>query len=133
MTKVLFILIQWTWGLPQNLAGLFVYFIQKANSTHGKYRNAVVSYWKKRDSMSLGMFLFIGRGDRERLLKHEYGHSIQSLILGPFYLIVVGIPSILWCHMPCMAKQWRRGTVSYYSRYPENWADRLGHADRRDV
>lgn len=48
--------------------------------------------------MSLGLFIFMfgGRyiGDEETL-KHEYGHSIQSKILGPLYLIVIGLPSLM--------------------------------------
>ena len=32
----------------------------------------------------------------DRLLVHEYGHTIQSLILGPLYLVLIGIPSTLW-------------------------------------
>lgn len=29
-------------------------------------------------------------------VRHEWGHTRQSLILGPLYLIVIGIPSIIW-------------------------------------
>ena len=36
----------------------------------------------------------------KRLLVHEYGHTIQSLIFGPLYLIVMGIPSTLWGFLP---------------------------------
>jgi hypothetical protein len=25
---------------------------------------------------------------------HEFGHNLQSLVLGPLYLIVIGIPSV---------------------------------------
>lgn len=35
-------------------------------------------------------------GILQTLLVHEYGHTIQSMILGPLYLIVIGIPSTLW-------------------------------------
>lgn len=30
-----------------------------------------------------------------QLLVHEYGHTIQSLMLGPLYLAIIGIPSTL--------------------------------------
>jgi len=29
----------------------------------------------------------------QRTLVHEYGHTIQSIILGPLYLLIIGIPS----------------------------------------
>ncbi|MDO4938817.1 MAG: hypothetical protein Q4E54_02510 [Lachnospiraceae bacterium] len=133
MKKLLYIFAQWTWGIPQNLAGLFVYLFQKHEYQGRPYRMASVTYWNHRDSLSLGMFLFIGKHRGLRTIKHEYGHSIQSIILGPFYLIVVGIPSILWCHLPGLSKKWKRGEVSYFSRFPENWADRLGEVTAEDT
>ena len=62
----------------------------------------------------------------ERILRHEYGHSIQSMILGPAYLPVVGIPSILWCRVPPLGRSWRSGKRSYYSFFTERSADRFG-------
>ena len=132
MKKLLFIIIQWIWGFPQNLAGLFVFLFQKYEYREGNYNTALVTRWNRTDSLSLGMFIFIGKGRDMRIVRHEYGHSIQSMILGPFYLIAVGIPSVLWCHLPALAKQWKSGKVSYFSRYPENWADSLGHADSEE-
>ena len=129
MKRVLFIFIQWIWGFPQNAAGVFLYLLKKHANTGGTYRYAQVIHWDRKDSLSLGMFLFIGTGCGMRIIKHEYGHTIQSLILGPFYLILVGIPSYIWCHFPGCKKQWLSGKVSYFSRYPENWADRLGHVE----
>ena len=160
MKKLLYILIQWTWGIPQNLAGLFVYCgcalarretcrLERPRSAHAyreryallqkheyqgrPYKLASVTYWNHWDSLSLGMFLFIGKRRGLRTIKHEYGHSIQSMILGPFYLIAVGIPSVLWCHWPALAEKWKKGEVSYYSRYPENWADKLGGVTDKDT
>jgi len=57
---------------------------------------------------------------------HEYGHCIQSLILGPLYLIAVGLPSYLWANLPPLRKLRREKGLSYYSVYPENWANALG-------
>ncbi len=45
------------------------------------------------------------------IVVHKYGHSIQSLYLGWFYLIIVGIPALF--------------NKSHLS-FPENWANRLG-------
>ena len=38
--------------------------------------------------------LFISH-DKEKTIKHEYGHQKQSLYLGWFYLLIIGIPSFL--------------------------------------
>lgn len=61
-----------------------------------------------------------------RLLVHEYGHTIQSLILGPLYLIVIGIPSTLWGFLPYCNKKREKEKLSYFSFYTESWANDLG-------
>ena len=57
---------------------------------------------------------------------HEYGHTIQSLVWGPLYLITVGLPSVLWATLPPMKKLRKEKKISYFSVYPENQANRLG-------
>ena len=61
-----------------------------------------------------------------RLLVHEYGHTVQSLILGPLYLIVMGIPSTLWGFSPFAAKKRREKRISYFDFFTESWANSLG-------
>ncbi len=65
-------------------------------------------------------------GDYVRTLVHEYGHTIQSVILGPLYPLAISIPSGLWCNLPQAADYRRKNKVSYYDFYPEKWADHLG-------
>jgi hypothetical protein len=55
-------------------------------------------------------------------IQHELGHSIQSLILGPLYLIVIGLPSWIWFTWYNNGKDKR---VSYYWFYTEAWANKL--------
>ena len=62
----------------------------------------------------------------QRLLVHEYGHTIQSLILGPLYLILIGIPSTLWGFLPSLHQKRKREGLSYFSFYTEKWANYLG-------
>lgn len=115
MKNVIYILIQCTWGLPQTLLGFIVLLINIKNK-HYFYHGAIITERNVPSSVSLGMFVFTTTNpmkdkrtknkipDEElskRLLVHEYGHTIQSLIFGPLYLIVMGIPSTLWdfCHI----------------------------------
>lgn len=130
MKNILFYILQWTWGIPQNLFGLFVFLFQKckgAKSTH--YRESVVTDWNLTSGMSLGMFLFLPKVEPERYRRirvHEFGHSIQSIILGPLFLPVIALPSVLWAGLPrCKARRQKR-QISYYSFYPERWANALG-------
>ena len=61
----------------------------------------------------------------KRLLVHEYGHTIQSLIFGPLYLIVMGIPSTLWGFLPYFQAKRNKG-VSYFDFFTEKLANYLG-------
>ena len=129
-------LIQCTWGCLQNLLG-FVVFLVLVRNRHYTYRGSIVTEWSNRASASIGMFLFVTapeymsrascRKERHRrLLVHEYGHTIQSLMLGPLYLPVIALPSALWCNLPVCKAHRSSKKVSYYSFYTERWADRLG-------
>ncbi|MBR3124190.1 MAG: hypothetical protein IKF42_01980, partial [Mogibacterium sp.] len=59
------------------------------------------------------------------LLEHEYGHTLQSLILGPFYLLVVGAPSMLWNRLPYFRSKRKKTGKSYYSAPFEKTANIL--------
>ena len=76
---------------------------------------------------------FSGRGNQwpkgdelQRIKVHEYGHTIQSVLLGPLFLPVIGLPSLLWANLPACARYRRNRGISYYSFYTEAWANRLG-------
>ena len=136
MRTVLYMLAQCTWGILQTLSG-FVVFLICIRDKHYLYHGAVVTEWKFGSSVSLGLFVFVSanpyyRGipskeeTASRLLVHEYGHTIQSLILGPLYFFVTGIPSIVWASAPALHKMRRKKQLSYFSFYTERWANYLG-------
>ncbi len=140
--SIIFPIIHLTWGVLQTLLG-FVIFILHIKDTHYFYHGAIVTEWNGNSSVSLGMFVFITKKPYfaeklkddyteaqlfDRLLVHEYGHTIQSLILGPLYLILMGIPSTLWGFLPNLAKKRKERQISYFSFFTEKWANRLGEA-----
>ena len=150
MKGFLYGLLQWTWGLPQNLVGLVLYLYYRARGCPWfRYQGAHALVWPvKSGSMSMGSFLFLHPSWTPRdqaLLAHEYGHTIQSLYFGPFYLLTVGLPSLIWAGTPALQRRRRERHLDYDSVYPENWATRLGtryaketplhlnHKKRRDV
>lgn len=115
--RFLFVLVQCTWGLLQTAAGAAV-FLRYRNSPHSFYHGAVVTVYPFYFSLSLGPFIFLtDKPPRDRsgtvphkqiprrMLVHEYGHTIQSLLLGPLYLFVIGLPSALWAHLPCCQRK----------------------------
>lgn len=110
------------WQLPQLLLGLLIaLFVLPKTVAATTYRSARVAFVEIPFlNVSLGTFIFIGTLSEPRL-RHEYGHTLQSLILGPLYLLVIGLPSVLW-NLYCRVKT----TQDYYWFYTEKWANALG-------
>lgn len=115
--------ISFLWQLPQNLLGLLFLLFIRGEEKH--YLNGIAFYYSKRfrGGISLGRYIILGE-KLERSIKHEYGHCLQSKMLGPLYLIVVGLPSIIWA----MLYGWliQETKDGYYRFYTEKWANRLG-------
>ena len=140
MKCILYFLWQSTWGILQTLLGLFNFLIH-IKEKHYFYHGAIITEWENKSSVYLGLFVFITSEPffydklkdeysmeelAQRLLVHEYGHTIQSLLLGPLYLIIIGIPSTLWGFLPLLAKKRKEEGLSYFSFFTEKWANGLG-------
>lgn len=137
MKKNLKEILYWTWCLPQTLVGLVVKLCCKAE----KNKTTIVDLYKDKEDVyeyhitkkrfsgiSLGKYIIIGDScNNMYTIKHEHGHQIQSFILGPLYLFVIGLPSIIWCR--CFEKYRIKYNKSYYSFYTEKWANKLGKVD----
>lgn len=59
----------------------------------------------------------------EQMVAHEYGHKEQSRLLGPFYLPIVGVPSIVGCGLD---KGNQSSGHKHRNEWYETWANRLG-------
>lgn len=140
MKTALYWLIQCTWGLPQTLLGLVLCLLHRRDERF-LHHGALVTRWQGKSSMSVGPFVFLTAdpyfadklADRfareeliDRLLVHEYGHTIQSLILGPLYLVVIGVGSTIWGWLPSLAKKRHEQQISYFRFFTERWANRCG-------
>lgn len=116
------------WQLPQNLLGLLLVLIYKPEQSWAFNRARLYYSDRMRGGISLGHYIIVRSAMKDytgRTEWHEYGHCRQSMILGPLYLPVIGIPSLLW------AAIFRPGYGrSYYEFYTEAWADKLGGVDR---
>lgn len=123
------------WQLPQNVLGLILLAIYRPE-TKLVAKNGNFVYFSSRmpGGISLGKYSIISDYYySEKMIeplatavaKHEaIGHGTQSRYLGPLYLIVIGLPSIIWA--------WLYGAIiptshnGYYRFYTEKWADKLG-------
>jgi hypothetical protein len=138
MKDIAFIAAQAIWGFPQTALGCAVCLAHRRRP-HFRYQGAIVTSWDNAKGMSLGPFIFLNGPHSAAdaaifeemvdtdLLAHEYGHCVQSLILGPLYLPLVGIPSVLWSNVPRFERYRRKKQVSYYDFLPERSATRLGN------
>lgn len=135
MRRFLYVLLQCSWGIIQTVIG-FIIFIFNVTKKHCIYHGAIVTTWNYSGSVSLGLFVFISNCDSQtykRLLLHEYGHTIQSIILGFLYVPIILVPSLIWCGLPFFKKYRKLKSISYYSFYPEKWADFLGQLVIKDM
>ena len=124
------IVIKTIWELPQNIVGFIVKQIFRA-TPYTTYKDANVYSWNVNGGMSLGKYIFVPFKHVsptayrvQQFIKHEYGHTVQSKYLGWLYLIVIGIPSLVWAQ--CFEWYWTKPGHSYYDFYTESSANNLG-------
>ena len=127
------LIMSWIWELPQNIVGCIVWLILRHTITRVEIIHKRLFFQTHNFGISFGSFIFWSNANDSLVpiapenKAHEYGHAIQSLIFGPFYLILVGIPSISRVvyssiYYALNKTKW----ANYYKGYPEKWADKLG-------
>lgn len=134
MRSLFLTVILWTWCLPQSFLGLVLFLYVKISGgliKKSNYKNIILIQTDKlrfAGGVSLGKFIVISKGsmDRETIL-HEYGHTMQGYLLGPFYLIVVGLPSL---SLSVLSRFSKKVEKNYFNFFPERWADKLGNSGR---
>lgn len=107
-----------SWGAPQSILGLgagIVLTLLGADVTPRWGLGAKVempAYMGNPGGMSLGPVVLAGHGFSD--YPHEFGHTLQSRLLGPFYLLIIGIPSLISA---------ATDPGSHSNFYTEKWAD----------
>lgn len=135
----------YVWQLPQNIIGFILSrFVVNtcicANGFIDKNEDVIVYYTKNLFGcgVSLGNYIILDEKylhkDHGTTIKHEHGHQKQSRILGCFYLLIIGLPSVwgnLWDRI--FHRNWdnKERVEWYYKKLPwEAWADKLGNVER---
>ena len=121
------------WGLPQNVVGAALYGRLLRGRHHYAYRSAFVTEWALDAGLSLGMFIFVPRHSPRSLVVHVYGHTLQSLILGLFYLPAIVVPSMIWAGTPRLRRYRSSHDYSYYRFYCERWANVIARRVTRET
>ena len=133
--------ILYIWQLPQNLLGfllVYVYYalgmVVRFDGEDGimyAYVNGVSA------GVSLGRYVVLKASGIEdgRQKYHEYGHCMQSRFLGPLYLLVIGLPSLvgnIYDRIAHRSWSYERSYKWYYAQPWEAWADKLGKVIRNE-
>lgn len=121
--------LKFIWQLPQNIVSLLYYLYLHFRGQILDiyiYKDVIAIVKSTPGSVTLGENIFLSHRASEVTEKHEYGHTRQSLVLGPLYLIIIGLPSILWA----MLHNYIAPNKSYYWFYTEKLADKLGKVTR---
>lgn len=118
--------LMWLWQLPQNLCGVIYRgvikkdIISQINSDSGY--NVYLTK-TNRGGVTLGEYIFVYQKytDLSRVVQHETGHVKQSRMLGPLYLLVIGLPSIIHASL----HRFLCHNDNYYHFFTERWANKL--------
>ncbi len=124
---VLNVLLQCTWGCVQTFVGLLLLLwcvIVKRKKPFIYNDSIVCELPNKSGSLSVGLFFFLHPKaiNDEYTKRHEWGHTRQSLLLGPLYMPLIAFPSMIWCN--CFRKYREKNNVSYFLFYTEKWANK---------
>lgn len=129
-------IILWSWCLPQTLIGFFIIIflrVQNRIIKFSKYEETTLIISKNYLfflGLSLGKFIFVDETQNKiELIKHEYGHTLQNYLFGPFYLIIIGFPSIFQAVRFNLDKNFN--DKEYENSFPEKWADKLGRVKEK--
>ncbi|MDD3946376.1 MAG: hypothetical protein PHI19_00865 [Clostridia bacterium] len=122
-------LLQFTWGILQNIGGFCLFLKYRKCKKEFFHGSVIVYHNEKWGGISMGIFIIMNGTRSENWIYdakiHEYGHTIQSLILGPLYFLVIGVPSFVWRYL---TNNIIFSDFEYYEFYPEGWANYLGQA-----
>lgn len=124
------------WQLPQFIVGVIVACFWRTEFIVNYYTQHVICFYstkQHRGGLSLGPIVLLDRplltsattALAENTERHELGHSRQSKIFGPFYLIIIGLPSFIH---KCLYDI--NTGKDYYDFWTEKWADKLGGVKR---
>lgn len=123
MKKFLYWLVQLTWGGLLTIPGLLITgfcILFLKGTPHKNGYSYIVEIGGNWGGLEIGAVALCGRYSEndpawyEHTRRHEFGHSIQQLIFGPFQMFIVGIPSA--------CRYWYRRLTPNKSHRPYDYA-----------
>lgn len=112
---ILFWILQLTWGILMTFAGAVfsvIALVFLKGKPHKNGYSVIIEFGGNWGGLSLGAFTFCGNYSKtdvswySHTRMHEAGHSIQNIIFGPLFPLIIGIPSVCrWIHMRNMERK----------------------------
>ena len=133
--KKLYYFLSYTWGLPMNLIGIIVeiflkiiFKIRKKPLKYKKYGPCrVYEIGKTRwGGLDLGHVTLTNPDPSIHTLNHEFGHTLQNIVFGPFFIFIVWLPSAIRYNVRNIQKKFGKQLPPYDSIWFEGSATRLG-------
>lgn len=113
---------------PQNILGFIAFLLltKTGRRPYKKYKDAyavhVAGAW---GAVTLSKYVFADDNYyHSEMIKHEYGHRLQSRLLCFLYMPLIGLPSLIWAGIFRLLRI--KNFRSYFHFYTEAWANRLG-------
>ena len=126
-----------TWGLPMTLIGAVVALALLVTGHKPKIFHGLVYFEVGRGwgGVELGAFFVVNRGASGSIKRHESGHGIQYIILGPFMPFIISIPSAVryWYREYLTRTKKNVKLPPYDSIWFEGWATKLGDKYFKEV
>ena len=127
------------WQLPQHIIAYVIMLVNHKSIEPMVNKDGILYYLVDHlfdCGVSLGNYIFLDSDGNYNCItiRHERGHQIQSLILGPLYLIIIGLPSIIGNILNRIKYKYFRKHYDpdfYYKQPWEAWADKLGKVVRK--
>lgn len=127
--KIIYYILQFTWGLPLNIMGFLVALVLILCGKKPK-KHKLCWYFpigKNWGGLEFGLFFLTDDKENEYILNHEFGHSIQNSWYGPFFLILWILGIIRYNYRQIIKKIKPNKQLSpYYSIWFEKQASILG-------
>lgn len=130
LKRIGFYFLSFTWGIITSIIGLLIIgFSALCGRVHTYHGRLYATWGKGWGGFEMGPFFVIGE-DCQSCCAHESGHGIQNIILGPFMIFVVSIPSCIryWYREIIRRKdpEKYKQLPSYDSMWFEGWATSWG-------
>lgn len=125
----LYWLLNFTWGILTTLCGLLLSLTmlcigKKPKRWHSVWYFQIFDSW---GGMEMGTMFLRDNSNYTSTNNHEYGHTFQNAILGPFFIFIVAIPSAIRYWYQEIRRRQHKPNVEYDLIWFEGSATDIGN------